>query len=47
MGYVKINWPQSQALMNLSDEEMEEYDIELGDDCSYFVPEEYLEELGV
>ena len=38
--YVRINWPESQMLMELSDEEMDEYGIELGDDCSYFVPEE-------
>ena len=40
MGYVKVMWPDSQALMTLTDEEMDEYGIELGDDCSYFVPEE-------
>lgn len=38
--YVRINWPESQMLMELSDEEMDEYGIELGDDCSYFVPKE-------
>ena len=32
-------------LMELSDEEMDEYGIELGDDCSYFVPEEDYEEI--
>ena len=40
MGYVKVMWPDSQALITLTDEEMDEYGIELGDDCSYFVPEE-------
>lgn len=30
--------------MELTDEEMDEYGIELGDDCSYFVPEEDYEE---
>lgn len=45
MGYVKVLWPDSQALMSLTDEEMEEYGIELGDDCSYFVPEEDYEEV--
>lgn len=40
MGYVKVMWPDSQALMTLTEEEMDEYGIELGDDCSYFVPEE-------
>ena len=40
MAYVKVMWPDSQALMTLTDEEMDEYGIELGDDCSYFVPEE-------
>ena len=45
MGYVKVFWPDSQALMSLTDEEMEEYGIELGDDCSYFVPEEDYDEV--
>ena len=45
MGYVKVFWPDSQALMSLTDEEMEEYGIELGDDCSYFVPEEDYDEI--
>lgn len=40
MAYVKVMWPDSQALMTLTDEEMDEYGIELGEDCSYFVPEE-------
>ena len=38
-------WPESQALMSLTDEEMDEYGIELGDDCSYFVPEEDYDEV--
>ena len=45
MGYVKVMWPDSQALMTLTDEEMDEYGIELGDDCSYFVPEEDYDEV--
>ena len=45
MGYVKVFWPESQALMSLTDEEMDEYGIELGDDCSYFVPEEDYDEV--
>ena len=45
MGYIKINWPESQMIMELSDEEMDEYGIELGDDCSYFVPEEDYDEV--
>jgi len=45
MGYVKVMWPESQALMSLTDEEMDEYGIELGDDCSYFVPEEDYDEI--
>ena len=32
-------------IMELSDEEMDEYGVELGDDCSYFVPEEDYEEI--
>lgn len=45
MGYVKVMWPDSQALKTLTDEEMDEYGIELGDDCSYFVPEEDYDEV--
>lgn len=45
MGYIKVMWPDSQALMSLTDDEMDEYGIELGDDCSYFVPEEDYEEV--
>lgn len=45
MAYVKVMWPDSQALMTLTDEEMDEYGIELGDDCSYFVPEEDYDEV--
>ena len=45
MGYIKISWPESQMIMELSEEEMDEYGIELGDDCSYFVPEEDYEEI--
>ena len=45
MGYIKVCWPDSQALMSLTDEDMEDYGIELGDDCSYFVPEEDYEEI--
>lgn len=45
MGYVKVMWPESQALMSLTDEEMDEYGIELGEDCSYFVPEEDYDEI--
>ena len=45
MGYVKVMWPESQALMSLTDEEMDEYGIELGDDCSFYVPEEDYDEV--
>jgi len=45
MGYIKILWPESQMIMELTDEEMDEYGIELGDDCSYFVPEEDYDEV--
>lgn len=45
MGYVKIMWPESQALMSLTNEEMDEYGIELSEDCSYFVPEEDYDEI--
>ena len=45
MRYIKVCWPDSQSLMYLTDEDMEEYGIELGNDCSYFVPEEDYEEI--
>jgi len=45
MGYIKVMWPDSQALMSLTEEDMDEYGIELGEDCSYFVPEEDYDEI--
>ena len=45
MSYIKISWPESQILMELNDADMEDYGIELGEDCSYFVPEEDLDEI--
>ena len=45
MGYIKVMWPESQALMELTDGDMEDYGIELGEDCSYFVPEEDYDEI--
>lgn len=45
MGYIKVMWPESQALMSLTDEDMEDYGIELGEECSYFVPEEDYDEI--
>lgn len=44
MGYIRVAWPESQMFMELTDEEMEDFGIELGDDCSYFVPEEEYDE---
>lgn len=31
--------------MSLTEDDMEEYGIELGEDCSYFVPEEDYDEI--
>lgn len=45
MGYIKVMWPDSQVLMSLTDEDMEDYGVELGDDCSYFVPEDDYDEI--
>jgi hypothetical protein len=45
MGYIKVNWPQSQVLMDLEEEEMDDLGIEIGEDCSYFVPEDAIDEL--
>ena len=44
MRYIKVIWPESQMFMELTDEEMDDYGIELGDNCSYFVPEEEYDE---
>ena len=46
MNYIKIEWPQSQNLMELDEEQMEELGIEFGEDCSYFVPEDAIETLS-
>ena len=45
MAYIKISWPESQKLMYLTDEDMDEYGVELGEDCSFFVPEEDIDEI--
>ena len=45
MGYIKVSWPESQMFMELTPEELEEYGVEFGEDCSYFVPEEDYEEI--
>jgi len=44
--YRRISWPQSQNLMDLDEEQMDELGIELGEDCSYFVPEDVIQELA-
>lgn len=45
MGYINITWPDSQLIMELTEGDMEDYGIELGEDCSYFVPEEDYDEI--
>jgi hypothetical protein len=45
MAYIRIGWPDSQALMSLTDEDMDEYGIEYGADCSYFIPEDDYDEI--
>ena len=45
MAYIKMEWPDSQMLMSLTDEDMEEYGIELGEACSYYVDEDDLDEI--
>ena len=45
MGYIKVSWPQSQVLMDLTEEDMDDLGIEIGENCSYFVPEEDYEEV--
>lgn len=46
MGYIRVSWPESQRIMDLDDEELEDLGIELGEGCSFFVPEESVEELA-
>ena len=43
--YIRIEWPESQYFMCLTDEEMEEYGIEFGDECSYLIPEDVYDEV--
>ena len=45
MGYIRVGWPDSQSLMELEDDELDDLGIELGEDCSYFVPVDSVEEL--
>ena len=45
MQYIKVSWPESQALMSLTYDDMEDYGSEFGDDCSYFVPKEDYDEI--
>ena len=45
MEYIKVDWPDSQILMVLNESEMKKYDIELGEDCSFFVREDYYNEI--
>jgi len=40
MGYIKVFWPDSQYLMDIEPDEMDEHGIEYGEDCSFFVPED-------
>lgn len=43
--YIRIAWPDSQILMNLTDGDLEDYGIELGADCSYYIDEDYYDEV--
>lgn len=45
MGYIRVDWSQSQYIMELTEEEIEELGIECGEQCDYFVPEESLDEV--
>lgn len=45
MGYVRIDWPESQEYMRLTERQMEKYGIELGPDCSFLIPEDNIEEV--
>ena len=43
--YIRIEWPESQYFMCFTDEEMEEYGIELGPESSYFIPTDVYDEV--
>lgn len=45
MEYVRVCWPESQMFMELTEDEIEECGIELGEDCSYFIPEDVYDEV--
>ena len=45
MSYIKVSWPDSQRYNELSEEELEEFGIELGSDASYMVPEDVIDEV--
>lgn len=45
MKYIRVSWPESQVLMNLTEADEEDYSIEFGSDCSYLIPEEYYDEV--
>ena len=49
MGYIKVNWPDSQKYSALTDEEFEQYEedgiIIFGSDDSYLIDEDYIDEI--
>ena len=49
MGYIKVNWPDSQKYSALTDEEFEQYKedgiIEFCDEGDYLIDEDYIDEI--
>ena len=49
MGYIKVNWPDSQKYSALTDEEFEQYEedgiIEFCDEGDYLIDEDYIDEI--
>lgn len=45
MEYIKVEWPESQVIMNLSESQKQNYGVELSAENSYFIPKENYEEV--
>ena len=49
MGYIRVNWPDSQKYSALTDEEFEQYEedgiIKFCDEGDYFIDEDYIDEI--
>ena len=43
--YLKLDWPESLKIMDLTDDELAQFNIVSGPEKSYFIPEENMEEV--